>query len=110
MKSKLKQSATRDNVLKEFKHLVFRQFHPDRTVDKSLFDQVEAEQIFQLLTRKKDKFKNSAAAHGVQPNNADHNKRHHPSRNQLGIHRIPIILSKDVMVPHSHHFHPNNLG
>merc|ERR1719222_184103 len=54
-KSRLKQNASSKDVLKAFKRALAN-FHPDRTVHQSLEEQVEAEEIFKLLSAEKEQF------------------------------------------------------
>jgi len=54
-KSRINADATKKDVLKAFKRALAN-FHPDRTMNKCLEDQITAEEIFKLLSTEKDKF------------------------------------------------------
>ena len=84
-KSRLRQSAAPKDVLKAFKRALAH-FHPDRTVNQSLADQVEAEEVFKLLSREKDQFQrraqskplraNNSRAHAAYPHRSGHGHGH----------------------------------
>jgi len=79
-KSRLKQSASSKDVLKAFKRALAN-FHPDRTVHKSLEEQVEAEEIFKLLSAEKEQFQQRQRGRdqGQRPRQGPH-RSYHQSR------------------------------
>jgi len=80
-KSRLKSSATPKDVLKAFKRALAN-FHPDRTVNKSVEQQVEAEEIFKLLSAEKEQFqkKIEEKEHVQRPQRAQGHHRSYSSR------------------------------
>merc|ERR1712129_532466 len=54
-KSRVSYAAKRKEVLKAFKRAL-AMFHPDRTVNQSLEEQITAEEIFKLLSMEKERY------------------------------------------------------
>lgn len=79
-KTRVSYTAKRKEVLKAFKRALAN-FHPDRTVNQSLEQQITAEEIFKLLSTEKEKYEN---AKGKAAGAMHYNPRHGAPRRRQG--------------------------
>merc|ERR1712087_917242 len=73
-KTRINANAEKKEIMKAFKRALAN-FHPDRTINKSLEDQIWAEEIFKLLSTEKDKFENAGTQQRQSFNS--YQPRHH---------------------------------
>lgn len=82
--SNLSHNASPKEILKVFKKAL-ASFHPDKTIHKSLEEQIEAEEIFKLLSTEKQKFENGLEAQSNCNRSSSH--QHHRSYHRYSNHR-----------------------
>merc|ERR1712154_530406 len=74
-KTRMTGNTTKD-ILKAFKRALAN-FHPDKTINKSLYDQIRAEEIFKLLSTAKEKVEKNQYQ---KTNNNYHHTSYHNHR------------------------------